>query len=265
MPGILRVDELQTAAGTAVMSFDSSGKVTLATNLGKITLPTWTTGSRPTSVTGLMGFNTSTSQVEIYDGTAWDAILAYDPTVGITSLPLRNPNSSSALYRYYNVRTPGSVGNGESDYSNITATNGDWPQKHLGRFQLRGYTAGSQPGGQYLHIRTNIPCTSYMTFWRAEGYLYNNGNIWTRAGCYPYNGGVINIFTNNSGSSVIDTFYGSSQGGGASNRLCIRINRGGTGYSEGRFDLWVSGHSEGEYGFVDIERFVYTDSSSNQF
>lgn len=263
MPGILRVDELQTAAGTAVMSFDGSGKVTLATNLGKITLPTWTTSTRPSAVIGLIGYNTTTNQVEIYDGT-WDAILAYDPTVGLSSLPLQSPNSTTATYKFFNVRTPGSVGLG-NDFTTASGTSGGWPHKHLGRFQLRGYTAGSQPGGQYLHIRTNIPCTSYMTFWRAEGYLYNNGNIWSRAGCYPYNDTVINIFINNSGSSLIDGFYASSQGGGGNNRLCIRLNRQGTGYSEGRFDLWCSGHSDGDYGYVDVERFVYTDSASNQF
>lgn len=264
MPGILRVDELQTAAGTAVMSFDGSGKVNLATNLGSITLPTWTTSTRPTASLGAIGYNTTTNQVEIYNG-SWIGVFAYDTSVGLTVLPLQSPNTPTANFKHFNVRPSGSVGIGTSDFTQVNSTAAAWPHKHLGRFQLRGYTAGSQPGGQYLHIRTNIPCTSYMTFWRAEGYLYGNGNIWSRAGCYPYNGGVINIFTNNSGSSVIDTFYSSSQGGGSNNRLCIRINRGGTGYSEGRFDLWCSGHSEGEYGFVDIERFVYTDSASNQF
>lgn len=151
--------------------------------------------------------------------------------------------------------------------STNTSTNhygGQWPQKHLGRFQLRGYTAGGQPGGQYLHIKTNIPCTSYMTFWRAEGYLYGNGNIFARGGAYPYNGTVINTFINNSGNSLFDAFYASSEGGGGNNRLCLRFNRQSTGYSEGRFDLWISGHSAGEYDFSVIG-FVYTDSASNQF
>lgn len=36
-----------------------------------LNLPQWTTGTRPTAATGLMGWNTTLSVVEVYNGTAW--------------------------------------------------------------------------------------------------------------------------------------------------------------------------------------------------
>jgi len=42
-----------------------------------ITFPTWTTGTRPASpATGQVGFNTTTSTMEIYNGSAWTSIVA---------------------------------------------------------------------------------------------------------------------------------------------------------------------------------------------
>lgn len=136
---------------------------------------------------------------------------------------------------------------------------GQWPQKHLGRFELRGYTAGNQAGGQYLHVKVNQPMSSNMMFWRAEGYIYNRGNIWARAGCYPYapSNSILALNINNSASCTIDTMYRSSDG-----YVVVRFNRQSTGYNEGRFDLWLSGHGNGSYAGKDIIGVGYTDSTS---
>ena len=141
------------------------------------------------------------------------------------------------------------------------ATNmyGQWPQKHLGRFELRGYTAGNQAGGRYLHVKVNQPMSSNMMFWRAEGYLYNRGNIWARAGCYPYapSNSILSLYINNSANSTISTMYRASDG-----YLVIRFDRNSTGYSEGRFDLWLSGHGNSSYSGKDVIGIGYTDSTS---
>ena len=136
---------------------------------------------------------------------------------------------------------------------------GQWPQKHLGRFELRGYTAGGQAGGRYLHVKLNQPMSSNMMFWRAEGYLYNRGNIWARAGCYPYapSNSILSLYINNSGNSTISTMYRASDG-----YLVIRFDRNSTGYSEGRFDLWLSGHGNGSYAGKDVTGIGYSDSTS---
>jgi hypothetical protein len=159
-------------------------------------------------------------------------------------------NSIRGTDRYVSVSTAQS-------YS--TYMYGQWPQKHIGRFQFRGFTAGGQLGGQYLHIKFNQPMSSNMMFFRAEGYLYNNRNIWARAGCYPYgpSNSILNIHINNSGFSTLEAMYRSSDG-----FLVLRFNRNSTGYSEGVFDLWLSGHGDGSYSGRDILAVGYTDSTS---
>jgi hypothetical protein len=159
-------------------------------------------------------------------------------------------NSIYGLDRYVSRNTAQSYG------SNMY---GQWPQKHLGRFELRGYTAGSQAGGRYLHVKINQPMSSNMMFWRAEGYLYNRGNIWARAGCYPYapSNSILSLYINNSGNSTISTMYRASDG-----YLVIRFDRNSTGYSEGRFDLWLSGHGNGSYAGKDVTGIGYSDSTS---
>ena len=55
-------------------SVSVSGAVTAAsvTATSSITNATWTTGTRPTPVTGLQGFNTSTQSLDLYNGSSWD-------------------------------------------------------------------------------------------------------------------------------------------------------------------------------------------------
>ena len=159
-------------------------------------------------------------------------------------------NSMKGSDRYVSRNTAQSYG---------TNMYGQWPQKHLGRFELRGYTAGNQAGGRYLHVKTNQPMSSNMMFWRAEGYIYNRGNIWARAGCYPYapSNSILALNINNSASCTIDTMYRSSDG-----YVVVRFDRKSTGYNEGRFDLWLSGHGNGSYAGKDISAVGYTDSTS---
>lgn len=220
---------------------------------GEMEIPVWTDATRPSSPqVGSLGYNSDINSIEYYTGSTWEK----SSLTNVPSISLTNPNAISGTTEFISRN---------ATVSTNSAMFGQWPQKHLGRYELRGYTAGGQAGGQYLHLRTTIPCGSNMTFIRAEGYLYNNANIWGRAGFYPYNGTVINIHINNSGSSLIDGIYPSNGGGGSNNKACIRFNRNSTGYSEGRFDLWLSGHSDGQYAGYEVDGIVYTDSNSNQF
>lgn len=233
---------------------------------GDAILPVLTTSTRPSNpVVGQLIFNTDYDRVEFYTNDGWKPVvmegklLSDGPsniTLGTASDDKDGINRLRAVY--------------EKSNRNVTKSHEDsmmglWPQKHMGKWELRGYTAGGQAGGQYLHIKTNVPCGSVMTFWRAEGYLYGNANMWSRAGAYPYNGTVINIHINNSGSSTIDGIYASSNGGGSNNKMCMRFNRNSTGYSEGWFDLWMSGFNKNNYESYEVTDAVYTDSSSNQF
>lgn len=162
-------------------------------------------------------------------------------------------NSIRGLDRFVSVSTAQSFS---------TLTYGQWPQKFLGKFQLRGYTAGGQLGGQYLHVKINQTMSSNMMFMRAEGYLYNNANIWARAGCYPYapSDSILNIHINNSGSSTLDAIYRATDG-----YMVVRFNRNSTGYSEGVFDFWMAGHGDGSYSGKDIIAVAYSDSATGVF
>jgi hypothetical protein len=172
-----------------------------------------------------------------------------DFTFNTSSGNFGGPNSIRGLDRFVSVNTAQSF---------VTDMYGQWPQKHVGRFQFRGFTAGGQLGGQYLHIKFNQPMSSNMMFFRAEGYLYGSRNIWARAGCYPYgpSNSILNIHINNSGFSTLEAMYRSSD-----NFLVLRFNRQSTGYSEGVFDLWVSGHGNSSYAGIDITAVGYTDST----
>lgn len=78
MASIIRVDQIQTANGTNVMSFDSTGKISSAAGIdvgNSFKLPSWTTAGRPaTPQVGTIGFNTDDEAVELYNGTDWTPI-----------------------------------------------------------------------------------------------------------------------------------------------------------------------------------------------
>lgn len=126
--------------------------------------------------------------------------------------------------------------------------------KHLGRMNFREF--------QYLHVKTNIPMNTHMLFFTASGFMYNNGNISGILGCYPYNNasGILSIYVNNLGSTTIETAYKSTD-----NFTCLRFNRGSTGYTEGRFDLLLSGHDKANYESFAITNWTLTNNSAAQY
>ena len=77
MASILRVDQLENAAGTSVVQFDTNGNATFSGGLNSgnyFKLPLWTTETRPSPAeTGMIGYNTSEDvlAVEIYNGEEW--------------------------------------------------------------------------------------------------------------------------------------------------------------------------------------------------
>jgi hypothetical protein len=77
MASILKVDQLQNAAGTPVVQFDTNGNATFSggvSNSGYLKLPLWTTETRPSvPETGMIGYNSSEDvlTVEIYNGEEW--------------------------------------------------------------------------------------------------------------------------------------------------------------------------------------------------
>lgn len=76
MASILRVDQIQTASGADMLSSNGS-TLTIAQPLnltGRLDLPTWTTGTRPSAASGTVGLNTDTGTVEVYNGSQWNEV-----------------------------------------------------------------------------------------------------------------------------------------------------------------------------------------------
>jgi hypothetical protein len=84
--GNFRITTLQNSSGLQVMSLDSAGTATLSGNLtvgnntitcskmtstGRMIVPVWTTATRPASAVARVGFNTTLSKLEIYNGAQW--------------------------------------------------------------------------------------------------------------------------------------------------------------------------------------------------
>lgn len=71
--GTIEINPTNTASNVTVVIPATTGRLTYAdSTTGGMYLPVGTTAQRPASpVTGMMRYNTTTSLVEIYNGTSW--------------------------------------------------------------------------------------------------------------------------------------------------------------------------------------------------
>lgn len=120
--GTLRADTIQSSSGTPIWNPDSAGNISISGNItttngtisasvvtatGRVQLPVWTTGTRPTVglVNGVIGYNSANSQIEVYNtSTGWTSVASGGTTVGTQSNPassgmvVRNAGLPSGLY-----------------------------------------------------------------------------------------------------------------------------------------------------------------------
>ena len=103
---------------------------------------------------------------------------------------------------------------------------------HVGEFTLRA-------GNRYLDIKTNLATTSAMMSFYYWGYLYNSGDCFGSAGTYAYSGTTfINTYIRNSGSTSLINIYKTD----TPYYVCLKFDRGGDGYSEGKINLFMTDH-----------------------
>lgn len=70
--GTIEINPVDTASNVTVVVPATTGRLTYAdSSTGGMFLPTGTTAQRPTPVTGMMRFNTTTNSVEVYNGASW--------------------------------------------------------------------------------------------------------------------------------------------------------------------------------------------------
>jgi hypothetical protein len=101
---------------------------------------------------------------------------------------------------------------------------------HLGEFTLRD-------GSQYLHVKTDITSDNIMMFFSAWGYLYNSAGLIGWGMGYSYDStSILNTYLYNVGST---SFHGLYRAASPYN-VCLRFNRGGTGYTEGKINIFFA-------------------------
>ncbi len=115
------------------------------------------------------------------------------------------------------------------------------PWNYVGEFTLRD-------GNQYLDIRTNMGNDVMGAAWY-WGYLYSRGNCFGFWGGYPYtNTSVLNNYisnmvgspSNTAGQTILTSVYRATSAN--SYGTCFKFNSGGSGYSEGKINLFLNGH-----------------------
>lgn len=134
---------------------------------------------------------------------------------------------------------------------------GDWsPQKGTGWVHIGSFT--HRAGNRYLDIKTNNNSGSLMFMFHIYGYLYNSANINTYIGGYSYTGSsILNNYVQNLGNATATTYRTSTN-----NYLCIRIDRGSNGYSEGKLNVFFHAWNAGEMTNMVVTSYAQNDGAS---
>lgn len=126
-----------------------------------------------------------------------------------------------------------------------------WQFKNLGSINFRA-------DNRYLDIKTNTG--GEMQMFLVVGYLYNSGNIWSIAGSYSYTGNsILNSYIQNTGNSTILRPYRTT---GGSQWLCLKMDRGSSGYSEGYLTIYFHTHGTGQNS-TEITAYAQNNSTGD--
>jgi len=93
--GSLRISSIQNTSGLTTLTSTSSGVLTIAGNLTtssrlnantvastRLVVPIWTTPTRPSSpISGTIGYNSTITSLELFDGSRWTSIAGSLTTV----------------------------------------------------------------------------------------------------------------------------------------------------------------------------------------
>lgn len=126
--------------------------------------------------------------------------------------------------------------------------------QHIGEFTLRA-------GNRYLDIKTDLATQSAMLYFHFWGYLYNSANCFGYAGCYPYSGvDILNKYIYNTGSTILTNIYKTS-----SYNMCLKFDRQGDGYSEGKINVFISNHGLDMGYRVGVISFVENNTAGSYY
>ena len=207
MASILRLDELQSLSGVSALTVGTDGKLTLPNGFNRLTLPSWTTSTRPSSpVIGLVGYNTEKQVTEIYTGstTTWVNIgTSASPTlavsVGVTpvlhyqSSDLNTTNDGTVINASNFWKNNGSYG---TSYNLVNDTSGHYSSN---------VTVTTQSGKKAANF-SGFCALAFSSAAYFNIYTANSYPVWTVA--YVYGGGAASSSTN----VYSPSFMGHAQG-----------------------------------------------------
>jgi hypothetical protein len=131
------------------------------------------------------------------------------------------------------------------------------PQRASGMLHIGSFT--HRAGNRYLDIRLNQGASMFM--FHIYGYLYNSANINTWIGGYSYTGNsILNLYTQNLGNCSATVYRTTTN-----NILCVKIDRGNNGYSEGKVNVFYHAWSQGEMEGMAVTSYAQNDSASNYY
>ena len=93
------------------------------------------------------------------------------------------------------------------------------------------------------------------------GFLYNSGDLFGSAGTYAYNGtSFINTYIRNTGSTTLSSIYKT----GSPHYICLKFDRGGNDYSEGKINVFISIHGL-SLARVDVTSFAQNNTAGQYY
>jgi hypothetical protein len=169
VPGILRVGSIQSSGGISIWSPDPSGNISMGGNLNvtgsiscsnlsassKLNLPIWTTLTRPTTnlVVGRIGYNTTISDIDIWNGTSWITVSGASSSSTV-SLP-----TGYVLAMDMNSSTGGLINGSTWTLSQPAGTAGTYISNggvlNTGYYSNSGRPPGGTPGVSNYFYRIN--------------------------------------------------------------------------------------------------------------
>ncbi len=127
--------------------------------------------------------------------------------------------------------------------------------QHVGEFTLRA-------GNRYLDVKLSYATESAMLFFYYWGYLYNSANCFGYAGGYPYTTtSILNKYIYNNGSTTLMDIYKT----GSPYYVCLKFDRQGDGYSEGKINIFIGTHGLDIGSRVTALAYIQNQSATNYY
>ncbi len=165
---VSRVEMNTLSANTVTSNLQVEGDLSL-TGTGSLTVPVGTTAQRPaTSLSGMVRFNTTTSKLEVYNGTGWTTVGGMSATGGTTT--------EAGGYRIHTFTTSGTftvISGGEVEYL-VVAGGGGGAGRDVGG-------GGGAGGMKVVSSYTIIPGTYSITLGAGGSGLPDTGSVTSAA------------------------------------------------------------------------------------